>query len=91
MKTSFYYVNPDANKPSISEIESLGYYDFMAYLKVPFFDIGGNSSLDLLVERCPVLLGSLMRLFLISSASVIMRNDPNVLAIIPFETGFRPR
>ena len=40
------------SKMSISEIENLGYYDFMAYLNVPFFNIGGNPSLDLLAERC---------------------------------------
>jgi ubiquinone/menaquinone biosynthesis C-methylase UbiE len=39
---------------SISEIEDLGYYDFMAYLKVPFFNIGGTPSLDLLAQRCGI-------------------------------------
>ena len=39
-------------KMSVSEIEELGYYDFMAYLNVPFFNIGGNESLDVLAERC---------------------------------------
>ena len=39
---------------SISEIEELGYYDFMAYLKVPFFNIGGTPSLDLLAQRCGI-------------------------------------
>jgi ubiquinone/menaquinone biosynthesis C-methylase UbiE len=39
---------------SITEIEELGYYDFMAYLNVPFFNIGGNESLDILSERCNI-------------------------------------
>lgn len=39
---------------SIAEIEDLGYYDFMAYLEVPFFNIGGNQSLDQLAERCGI-------------------------------------
>lgn len=43
---------------SIEEIEELGYYDFMAYLEVPFFNIGGNPSLDVLVERCNIEPGS---------------------------------
>jgi ubiquinone/menaquinone biosynthesis C-methylase UbiE len=37
---------------ALSEIENLGYYDFMAYLEVPFFNIGGTPSMDLLAERC---------------------------------------
>jgi ubiquinone/menaquinone biosynthesis C-methylase UbiE len=32
------------------EVEKLGYYDFMGYLEVPFFNIGGVSSLDRLAE-----------------------------------------
>ena len=39
---------------TLSQIEELGYYDFMAYLKVPFFNIGGAPSLDLLTERCNI-------------------------------------
>jgi len=39
---------------SIQEIEELGYYDFMAYLGVPFFNIGGAPSIDLLAERCRI-------------------------------------
>ena len=27
---------------SIKEIEELGYYDFMGYMEVPFFNIGGG-------------------------------------------------
>jgi ubiquinone/menaquinone biosynthesis C-methylase UbiE len=39
---------------TLSEIEKLGYYDFMAYLEVPFFNIGGTPSMDLLAERCSI-------------------------------------
>jgi len=39
---------------TIEEIENLGYYDFMAYLEVPFFNIGGAPSVDLLAERCGI-------------------------------------
>ena len=39
---------------SIREIEELGYYDFMAYLKVPFFNIGGTPSQDLLAQKCGI-------------------------------------
>jgi ubiquinone/menaquinone biosynthesis C-methylase UbiE len=39
---------------SLSEIEELGYYDFMAYLEVPFFNIGGAPSIDLLAEMCNI-------------------------------------
>ena len=43
-----------ASSLSLYEIEELGYYDFMAYLQVPFFNIGGYPSLDLLAERCNI-------------------------------------
>jgi ubiquinone/menaquinone biosynthesis C-methylase UbiE len=43
---------------SLSEIEELGYYDFMAYLEVPFFNIGGTPSMDILAERCGIDEGS---------------------------------
>jgi len=33
---------------TIQEIEELGYYDFMSYLEVPYFNVGGEPSLDLL-------------------------------------------
>ena len=39
---------------SLSEIEDLGYYDFMAYLEVPFFNIGGTPSIDELAKRCMI-------------------------------------
>jgi ubiquinone/menaquinone biosynthesis C-methylase UbiE len=39
---------------SIEEIEELGYYDFMGYMEVPFFNIGGTSSIDRLVELCQI-------------------------------------
>jgi ubiquinone/menaquinone biosynthesis C-methylase UbiE len=39
-------------KLSIEEIENLSYYDFMAYLNAPFFNLGGASSIDELAEMC---------------------------------------
>jgi ubiquinone/menaquinone biosynthesis C-methylase UbiE len=33
------------NQISLDEIEGLGYYDFMGYLGVPFFQIGGGHRL----------------------------------------------
>jgi SAM-dependent methyltransferase len=39
---------------SIEEIEKLGYYDFMAYLDVPFFVIGGIESTERLAELCEI-------------------------------------
>lgn len=36
----------------IEEIEELGYYDFMGYMEVPFFNIGGAASIDRLAELC---------------------------------------
>ncbi len=41
-------------KLDIKEIEELGYYDFMGYLEVPFFNIGGASSMDKLIEMCGI-------------------------------------
>jgi hypothetical protein len=35
---------------SIEEIEDLGYYDFMGYMEVPFFNVGGAASIDRLTE-----------------------------------------
>ena len=39
---------------TIQEIECLGYYDFMGYMGVPFFNIGGAASMDRLAELCHV-------------------------------------
>lgn len=39
---------------TIQEIEELGYYDFMAYLEVPYFNIGGDPSLDRVAELCRI-------------------------------------
>ena len=39
---------------TIKEIEELGYYDFMGYMGVPFFNIGGAASMDRLAELCQV-------------------------------------
>jgi len=41
-------------KLSIKEIEGLGYYDFMGYLGVPFFNIGGAASMDRLAALCNI-------------------------------------
>ncbi len=37
---------------SIQEIEALGYYDFMSYLEVPYFQAGGLVSTEKLAELC---------------------------------------
>lgn len=39
---------------TIKEIEDLGYYDFMGYMGVPFFNIGGAASIDRLAELCHI-------------------------------------
>ena len=39
---------------TIEEIEELGYYDFMGYMGVPFFNIGGAASMDRLAELCRI-------------------------------------
>lgn len=39
---------------SIEEIEELGYYDFMGYMEVPFFNVGGTASIDRLAELCQI-------------------------------------
>jgi len=39
---------------SIEEIEELGYYDFMGYMEVPFFNVGGAASIDRLAELCQI-------------------------------------
>jgi ubiquinone/menaquinone biosynthesis C-methylase UbiE len=41
-----------SDKLSIKEVENLGYYDFMGYIGVPFFNIGGHASIDRLAEMC---------------------------------------
>jgi len=41
-------------KLGIKEIEGLGYYDFMGYMGVPFFNIGGAASMDRLAELCHI-------------------------------------
>ena len=43
---------------SIEEVEELGYYDFMGYIQVPFFNIGGVSSIDRLAELCHITVDS---------------------------------
>ncbi|AKB23741.1 Putative methyltransferase YodH [Methanosarcina sp. MTP4] len=37
---------------SIQETETLGYYDFMSYLEVPYFHVGGLVSTEKLAELC---------------------------------------
>ncbi len=39
---------------SIEELEELSYYDFMGYMDVPFFNIGGVASIDRLAELCEI-------------------------------------
>jgi len=39
---------------TVKEIEELGYYDFMGYMGVPFFNIGGAASMDRLAELCHI-------------------------------------
>lgn len=39
---------------SVEEVERLGYYDFMGYIGVPFFNIGGGASIDRLAEMCRI-------------------------------------
>jgi ubiquinone/menaquinone biosynthesis C-methylase UbiE len=37
---------------SIEEVEKLGYYDFMGYIGVPYFNVGGHASIDRLAAMC---------------------------------------
>ncbi|MDH5734395.1 MAG: class I SAM-dependent methyltransferase [Candidatus Bathyarchaeota archaeon] len=39
---------------SKEELEELSYYDFMGYMDVPFFNIGGVGSIDRLAELCEI-------------------------------------
>jgi len=39
---------------SLKELEELSYYDFMGYMDVPFFNIGGVGSIDRLAELCEI-------------------------------------
>ena len=39
---------------SLEELEELSYYDFMGYMDVPFFNIGGVGSIDQLAELCEI-------------------------------------
>ena len=43
-----------SDKLSIDEVEKLGYYDFMGYMGIPFFNIGGFASIDRLAELCQI-------------------------------------
>lgn len=42
------------NSLSMEEIEDLGYYDFMSYLGVPYFHVGGLTSTKELAELCHI-------------------------------------
>ncbi|MCD4821529.1 MAG: class I SAM-dependent methyltransferase [Methanococcoides sp.] len=42
------------NDLSVEEIEDLGYYDFMSYLGVPYFHVGGLTSTKRLAELCQI-------------------------------------
>jgi ubiquinone/menaquinone biosynthesis C-methylase UbiE len=39
---------------SVKEAEALGYYDFMSYLRVPYYHIGGLTSSKKLAELCQI-------------------------------------
>jgi ubiquinone/menaquinone biosynthesis C-methylase UbiE len=39
---------------SLEEVENLGYYDFMGYMGVPFFNFGGFAGTDRLAELCHI-------------------------------------
>jgi hypothetical protein len=39
---------------AVKEIEELEYYDFMGYMGVPFFNVGGAASMDRLAELCRI-------------------------------------
>ena len=39
---------------TLKDVEGLGYYDFMGYMGVPFFNIGGVASMDKLAELCQI-------------------------------------
>jgi len=43
-----------SGKLSLEVVENLGYYDFMGYMGVPFFNIGGRASMDRLAELCHI-------------------------------------
>lgn len=43
-----------SNTLSIEEVENLSYYDFMGYMGIPFFNIGGFASIDRLAELCQI-------------------------------------
>jgi ubiquinone/menaquinone biosynthesis C-methylase UbiE len=43
-----------SDKLSLEEVERLGYYDFMGYMGVPFFNIGGRASIARLAELCHI-------------------------------------
>jgi ubiquinone/menaquinone biosynthesis C-methylase UbiE len=47
-------IYPKASKLSVKEAEALDYYDFMSYLGVPYYQIGGLASTKKLAELCQI-------------------------------------
>ena len=43
-----------SNALTIKEVEILGYYDFMGYMGIPYFNVGGVASIDKLAELCKI-------------------------------------
>ena len=47
-------ITPKKPKLSVKEAEALGYYDFMSYLGVPYYHVGGLTSTKKLAELCRI-------------------------------------
>ncbi len=47
-------ITPREPKLSVKEAEALGYYDFMSYLGVPYYHVGGLTSTKKLAELCRI-------------------------------------
>lgn len=43
-----------SNALTIKEVEILGYYDFMGYMGIPYFNVGGVASIDKFAELCKI-------------------------------------
>jgi ubiquinone/menaquinone biosynthesis C-methylase UbiE len=43
-----------SNELTIKEVEVLSYYDFMGYMGIPYFNVGGIASMDKLAELCKI-------------------------------------
>ncbi|MBD3352613.1 MAG: methyltransferase domain-containing protein [Candidatus Lokiarchaeota archaeon] len=46
--------NPISAEPSVEDIEQMDYYDFMGYMEVPFFMVGGLESSERLAQLCDI-------------------------------------